>query len=64
MHKEQHKTTYKLNYELSRFALICDKQTELSECAPWPVCQMTHCGRKQTELYKCTWWPMCQTTHL
>ena len=31
--KERHKTTYKPNHEFSRFVLICDKQTELSECA-------------------------------
>ena len=52
MRKKRHKTTYKPNHELSRFALICDKQTELSECARWPVCQTTHCSRKQTELSK------------
>ena len=62
MQKGQHKTTHKLNHELSQFALICDKQTKLSECAQWPVCQTTHCYRKQTELSKCARWPMCQTT--
>ena len=62
MRKGRHKTTYKPNHELSRFALICDKQTKLSECTGWPMCQTTYCSRKQTELSKCTRWPMCQTT--
>ena len=31
MQKEQHKVTYRPNHELSRFSLICDKQTELSD---------------------------------
>ena len=41
----------------------CDEQTELSECARWPMCRTTHRGRKQTKLSNCAPWPMCPTTH-
>ena len=33
MRKEWHKVTYTPHHKLSWFSLICDKQTELSECA-------------------------------
>ena len=33
MRKERQKVTYRPNHELSRFSLIYDKQTELSESA-------------------------------
>ena len=59
MRKEWHKVTYTPHHKLSWFSLICDKQTELSECASWPMCQTTCCGRKQTERSKCAQWPMC-----
>ena len=52
MRKGRHKTTYKPNRELSRFALICDKLNLANVLSGNAVCQTTHCGRKQSELSK------------
>ena len=58
MRKGRHKTTYKPNHELSRFALICDKLNLANVPGGHAVYQTTHCGRKQSELSKCARWPM------
>ena len=36
------------------------KPNEPSDCARWPLSQMTHCGHKPNELSICTWWRLSQ----
>ena len=38
------------------------KPNEQSDCARWPLSQMTRCGHKPNELSDCAWWPLSQMT--
>ena len=65
MRKERHTNDLQTESRVEPIALICDKtiETELSECALWPVCQTTNRSCRENELNECARWSMCQTTH-